>query len=1002
MGLEDVGIRATILGLAEFRRGTNDMRYQLNQLAGATGLAGSQAVGLGTRLTSLGSNISRIGQTLTYGLTLPLVALGGGLVAAGIQFEDAFAGVSKTVDGISDDFGNLTKDGEKVRQQFRELALEIPISVNELARIGELGGQLGITRTELTEFTKTVALLGVTTEMTSEEAATFFARLGNIMGIAASDMAEFTKQAGSTVVDLGNKFAATEPEIAALSLRLAGAAQVAGYSTPQVLALATALASVGVHAEMGGSALSRIILEIKRAADNFTATGGEVTDQMKLFAQAAEMSVDQFVAMQKNDPLNVLLRVVSGFNRMQQSGQLTNDMLAEMNFDTVRLQDVLNRLGPNIALVNQAVGVANVEWKEQNALQIEAQKRFNTVKSQIILMKNAFVDLGIELFDMYSKDIVNIVKGIRGMFNAFKDLDDGTKKLIVTIGLLAAALGPVMVFGGTVLQIFGLLITMFASTGLVFGGLAAVVGAFAIAWESDFKGIQTISTEVLKTFQDIFYWLGKAFEYGKKVGGNLFYGIGAAFKALTYVYKDNKRTFFSNVLKAFGLGQEEAEKLGMAFRNKLAPTLMKLSDGFNAIGYWFNRFKEDIQTSGLAQAILNIFTPVLDLGEKGIISPFEHILRAFGMSYDSIFKLRAAFDVFINDTLPKLGEFAKSVVILFGTIVVYIIQNVLPVIHQLVYTFVNTVLPALLPVLTDITKALTDLWVEAEPSLTDLLNWMKDEAIPKFGKFLAEKLLPAIDDIVKVIDKLSPIIGPLLPYLGLLWLGFTILGPAVTGLNIAFGLITTAIGLLTGPLLLLLLPLAIGAGLIYLYLTNTWGFKDAIDSIIPRLETWGGTFEDIKTIVKWIANNAGRLLSNIVFEIPFGLKQFADLVRNIEEGMIRVGLLDPQTQGVVSGGEFPGLKAQKTKVYTGNIFAAGGPINRPGIVGDRGPELFIPGRAGYILDNLLTNRLMNGSFGNTYNIQNIFSPSITGANISSDQGVGNEIAKQYRLASLSV
>ena len=93
---------------------------------------------------------------------------------------------------------------------FRNMALtEIPIDVNELAGIGEAAGQLGIETESIADFTRVMAMLGVTTNLTSEEAATMSARFAELANVDADDY----ERIGSVIVDLGNNLATTEKEI---------------------------------------------------------------------------------------------------------------------------------------------------------------------------------------------------------------------------------------------------------------------------------------------------------------------------------------------------------------------------------------------------------------------------------------------------------------------------------------------------------------------------------------------------------------------------------------------------------------------------------------------------------------------------------------------------------------------------------------------------------------------------------------------------------------------
>lgn len=62
---------------------------------------------------------------------------------------------------------------------------------------------------------------------------------------------------------MGNNFATTESEIVDMALRLAGAGHQVGMSEGQILGLATALSSVGIEAEMGGSAMSKALVKMQ-------------------------------------------------------------------------------------------------------------------------------------------------------------------------------------------------------------------------------------------------------------------------------------------------------------------------------------------------------------------------------------------------------------------------------------------------------------------------------------------------------------------------------------------------------------------------------------------------------------------------------------------------------------------------------------------------------------------------------------------------------------------
>lgn len=570
----ELGIRVVILGLGEFRRASRDVRSELDstqrKIQGLTGHVST----LGSSLQRFGSAMSSMGRALTFSFTLPLVTSMAGLIGSGIQFEEAFAGVGKTVDGVAigfreviertpalrkevidlmnninqmggpgqggitweqaldayvmglDDFqkaaifasplfGQLTEDGLELRQAFREMALEIPISVNELSRVGQVAGQLGVPADQIEEFTRIVALMGVTTDLSAEDAAFAFARFGNIMGVEAEDLSEFAAGMGNAIVALGNNAAATEPEITNLAMRIAGAGQVVGLTAPEILGISTTLAEMGVRAEMGGSAVSRILQEMFLGM----AEGGEAAQE---FANIAGMSVDEFAATLEGDPVEAMTIFLDQLSRLQDEGKLTEDQLLAMGLSGIRVRDVMNRLGPNVGNMTENIALATRAWEEQIALQEEAEKRFVTIRSQIQLVKNAFVDLGITLFDLYREDIANFVEGLREMLNRFKDLAPETQKTIVKFALLAAALGPALIILGSMAQGLGVLTTAFGGLLKVITGivpmlvkmvpvlfslapillpLIAIVGGLYLAFKTNFLGIADLVNHVVNVFK---------------------------------------------------------------------------------------------------------------------------------------------------------------------------------------------------------------------------------------------------------------------------------------------------------------------------------------------------------------------------------------------------------------------------------------------------------------------------------------------------------------------
>ena len=185
------------------------------------------------------------------------LSIAGGLLLsakAAIEWESAWAGVTKTVDGTAAEMQGL-------EDELRGMAMTLPISHKELAGVAEAAGQLGVKREAIAGFTKTMVDLGVSTNLSAEDAATGIAQMMNVMQTAPANVGRF----GAALVALGNDGASTEREILDMSQRLSGAGQLIGASESGVLALANAMASVGIQSELGGGAMSRTLQHIYTA-----------------------------------------------------------------------------------------------------------------------------------------------------------------------------------------------------------------------------------------------------------------------------------------------------------------------------------------------------------------------------------------------------------------------------------------------------------------------------------------------------------------------------------------------------------------------------------------------------------------------------------------------------------------------------------------------------------------------------------------------------------------
>src|SRR5699024_7440918 len=106
--------------------------------------------------------------------------------------------------------------------------------------------------------------------------------------------------------------------------------------------------------------------------------------------------------------------------------------------------DTLNRLSGASGLMVESFDMANVAWEENTALTDEAQIAYETTANKIQLAKNAISEAAITISGVFLPIVAKAAEKVAEWSLKFADLDDGTKKIILVVGGLVAAIGPVL------------------------------------------------------------------------------------------------------------------------------------------------------------------------------------------------------------------------------------------------------------------------------------------------------------------------------------------------------------------------------------------------------------------------------------------------------------------------------------------------------------------------------------------------------------------------------
>lgn len=381
----------------------------------------------GKRWKEVGEGIDTVTKPLQYAAT----ALAAGGVASAkfaIDFEDNFANVKKTVDGTPEQL-------EKIRQEIIDMTTvginghsAIPETTAELTELAAAGGQLGITTDNIVDFTEVMAQMGSATNLVGEEGAATLARFQNVMGVGQNEI----RNIGSAIVDLGNHSATTESEIAAMALRMGKYGSSVRMSAADVLGYSAALSSLGIEAQMGGSAIGRTWLSIETAV----ASGGE---GLTKFAKYSGKSAEEFKKQWNTDSSGAFNGLLKGLQSAENLTLALDDLGINNTQDIQAMMALVN----GYDLVTESVNRSNTAYKENTALQEEFDRKAETTASQLSVTKNNIVEAARSIGETMLPSIKDASTTVANFAKGLSQMDDEQKRVVVNTGATVIAIGAI-------------------------------------------------------------------------------------------------------------------------------------------------------------------------------------------------------------------------------------------------------------------------------------------------------------------------------------------------------------------------------------------------------------------------------------------------------------------------------------------------------------------------------------------------------------------------------
>ena len=436
---------------------SNEAMMNAGSAANDAGDALERMASKGEKIKSVGDNISKVGEKLLP-VTAAVTGLGTAAVATAANFESSMSQVQATM-GITKD-SMSTVDGQ---------------SVNTMDTLGELAKKMGaetaFSASECAEALNYLALAGYDTQEMCDTLPTVLnlAAAGDIELALASDMVTDAMsalgmgvdEAGTMVDQMAKTASSTNTSVAQLGegiLTIGATAKSVKGGTAELNTALGILANNGIKGAEGGTHLRNIILSLQNPTDKAAAS-------MESLGVQTYDSQGNMRSM--NDILGDLNKSMDGMTAAEKSNIIATIFnktdLSSVNALLANTGDTWDDLQQSIA-------------DSGGAAQQMADTQLDNLQGQITILKSALEGLAISFGELLMPAIKQIVGWVQKFVDWLKGMDEGTKKVVVTVALFAAALGPVLIVVGKVISAVG---TIMAIVPKIAGVIKTVQGAFA-------------------------------------------------------------------------------------------------------------------------------------------------------------------------------------------------------------------------------------------------------------------------------------------------------------------------------------------------------------------------------------------------------------------------------------------------------------------------------------------------------------------------------------------
>lgn len=451
------------------------------------------------KVQKAGEKVKDAGSGMTKKVTTPILAAGVASAKMTMDFEDSMAKVSTIADATEVPMDDMQKAILDLSNQTRISAEEIAQNVYDSISAGQKTGDAVNFVSKSTKLAKAgFADAGAALDVLTTIMNAYRLKASEVTNV--SDMLIQTQNLGkTTVADLASSMGKVIPTANAYGVSLDELC--AGYAIMTANGVATAESTTymnGMLNELGksGTNVSETLKEkTGKTFKELMDSGMSLSDVLKIISDAATENNKSFGDMWSSSEAGKAGMILLG-----DSAENFNGVLEQMQ---------------------NSAGATNTAFEKLDTNSAKIKKTTNE-------LRNDAIDFGTTLMEELAPIIENITEKISEFTEWFNGLSESEKQTIIQIGLIVAAIGPLLVVFGTVVssgaKIIGEIPVIAKGISGLFGIIAAnpvlaVITAIAIAvfalWtncdefrEGVLEGIEIIKT-VLTAGYDFCVELGE-------------------------------------------------------------------------------------------------------------------------------------------------------------------------------------------------------------------------------------------------------------------------------------------------------------------------------------------------------------------------------------------------------------------------------------------------------------------------------------------------------------